>query len=318
MSSGTDRREDIIDVAVVIPTVGRTDLLRAAVRSVEACSPAPAQVVIVDQGDGCAARAAQDIVPAPRLTIVRQPRLGVAAAMNAGLRLARQDVVLVTHDDCTVREDWIVVGATLAARHPAALLTGRVLPPGDPARTPSTITDRVAREYLGTLTPFVLYPANMVLPRRLILEIGGFDEGFRAAAEDNDLCYRWLRGGGQVRFEPELTVWHHDWRTDRELRMLYRRYWHSQGLLYGKHLKRGDGKMLVFLGRDVCSIARRPVGLALGRRHPGIDSRTCGASGLITGLIAGLTSAWPEESQCSPSRRAPEEDGDQPHRVVAE
>jgi GT2 family glycosyltransferase len=318
VSSGTDRREDIIDVAVVIPTVGRTDLLRAAVRSVEACSPAPAQVVIVDQGDGCAARAAQDIVPVSRLTIVRQPRLGVSAAMNAGLRVARHDVVLVTHDDCTVREDWIGVGAALAARYPAALLTGRVLPPGDPARTPSTITDRVARVYMGTATPFVLYPANMVLPRLMILEMGGFDESFRAAAEDNDLCYRWLRDGGQVRFEPELAVWHHDWRTDRELRRLYQRYWHSQGLLYGKHLKRGDGKMLACLGRDLRSIARRPLGLLLGRRQPGIDWRTCGASGLITGLIAGLTSAWPEQSERSPSRGAPEEDGDQPQRVVAE
>jgi GT2 family glycosyltransferase len=317
VSSDIDRRKDIVDVAVVIPTVGRTELLRAALRSIEACSPAPAHVVVVDQGDGGAGSAAEEIVPASRLTIIRQPRLGVSAATNAGLRVARHDAVLVTHDDCTVREDWIVVGASLAARYPAAILTGRVLPAGDPTRTPSTITDCVAHDYTGTRTQGVLYPANMVLPRRLILEMGGFD-GRIPVAEDNDLCYRWLCSGRQLRFEPELTVWHHDWRTDRELRRLYRRYWHSQGLLYGKYLRRGDRNMLGFLAQDVYSLARRPIGLALGRRQPGIDWRTCGASGLMTGLIVGLTSAWPEQTQRSPNRGTPEEDSDQPQRVVSE
>jgi GT2 family glycosyltransferase len=294
VSTGTDGREDIVGVAVVIPTVGRTELLRAALRSIEACSPAPAQVVIVDQGGGGAGSAAEDIVPTSRLTIIRQPRLGISAATNAGLRVARYDVVLVTHDDCTVRKDWVAVGSALAAQYPAAVLTGRVLPAGEPTRIPSTITDMVARNYTGTLIHNVLHPASMVLPRELVLGMGGFDERFRTAAEDHDLCYRWLRDGGQLRFEPELTVWHHDWRTDRELRRLYLRYWYNAGLLYSKYLRRGDRNMLVFLGRDVRWIARRPLELLLGRRRPGVDERTCGAVGLIAGLLEGLTSAWGE------------------------
>jgi GT2 family glycosyltransferase len=280
---------DVADVAVVIPTVGRPDLLRSAVRSVEACSPAPAQVVIVDQGDGAASRAASEVVPASRLTIVRQPRLGIAAATNAGLRAARHEVVLATHDDCTVRDDWMAVGARLAARHPAAILTGRVLPAGDPAKVPSTITNGEPRDYTGTLTHMGLYPACMVLPRQPVLDIGGFDERFLTASEDNDLCYRWLSAGGELRFEPQLTVWHHDWRTERQLRALYRRYWYGQGLLYAKHLRRLDYNMLRFLGRDVRWFAMRPLELALGRRRPGIDPRTRGVTGLSLGLLHGIT-----------------------------
>lgn len=294
---------DLADVAVIIPTVGRPDLLRSAVRSVEACSPAPAQLVIVDQGDGGASRAVAEMVPASRLTIVRQPRLGIAAATNAGLRAARYDVVLVTHDDCTVRDDWTAVGAMLAARYPAAILTGRVLPAGDPAKIPSTITACVPRDYTGTLTHMVLYPASMVLPRQLVLDMGAFDERFLTASEDNDLCYRWLRAGGELRFEPRLTVWHHDWRTDSQLRTLYGRYWHGQGLLYGKHLRQGDYNMLRFLGRDIRWFVQRPVELALGRRPSSVDARAGGVTGLSLGLFEALKSPLGQHEPRSASRR---------------
>jgi GT2 family glycosyltransferase len=288
MAREADTGSETANLSVVIPTVGRPELLRSALRSIEACSPGPAQVVIVDQGDGAASRAASDVVPAARLTVVKQQRRGIAAATNAGLLAARCAVVLVTHDDCTVREDWIAVGAALARKHPAAILTGRVLPAGDPINIPSTITDHMPRDHTGTPTHMALYPACMVLPRQGVLDIGGFDERFSTASEDNDLCYRWLRGGGELRFEPELTVWHHDWRTEAELRVLYRGYWYGQGLLYSKHLRRRDFKMLAFLGRDLRWFAARPLELALGRRRLGVDPRTGGVTRLTLGLIHGI------------------------------
>jgi GT2 family glycosyltransferase len=41
---------------------------------------------------------------------------------------------------------------------------------------------------------------------------------FTVAAEDNDFRYRWLTSGRKVRYEPEMVVWHSDWRTPEELR----------------------------------------------------------------------------------------------------
>ena len=77
--------------------------------------------------------------------------------------------------------------------------------------------------------------------RGAVLE-GGFDELFgpAEAAEDNEFCYRWLRSGGSLRYEPSLVVWHHDWRSPRELERLYVRYARGQGFFYAKHLRRGD------------------------------------------------------------------------------
>ena len=41
-----------VPVSVVIPTVGRTDLLGACLESLVACDPAAAEVILVDQSGG--------------------------------------------------------------------------------------------------------------------------------------------------------------------------------------------------------------------------------------------------------------------------
>ena len=81
----------------------------------------------------------------------------------------------------------------------------------------------------------------MVLPRAAVLELGGFDERFgpEEAAEDNEFCYRWLKAGRRLRYEPALVVEHHDWRSPDELERLYVRYARGEGFFYAKHLRRG-------------------------------------------------------------------------------
>ena len=123
--------------------------------------------------------------------------LGVARARNDGLRAAANDVVLVTDDDCTVPADWASTGWRLATAHPGAIVTGRVLPVGDPRAVPSTKDDPLPRDLSGERRGGWLFGNNMVLPRIAVLELGGFDERFgpEEAAEDNEFCYRWLQGG---------------------------------------------------------------------------------------------------------------------------
>ena len=207
-----------VPVSVIVPTVGRLDLLERCLRSVLACGPPPDDVVVVDQSGGSEVAALVARLDHGTVRPVPCDGRGTARAMNVGLAAARHDTVLVTHDDCTVEPDWVGTGAALAATHPGAILTGRVLPPDDATYVPSTKTDPEPHDYTGTVTSGLLYPANMVASRSALQEIGGFDErpGL-LVAEDNDLCYRWLVDGRPFRYEPELVVWHHDWRTPKQL-----------------------------------------------------------------------------------------------------
>ena len=65
--------------------------------------------------------------------------------------------------------------------------------------------------------------------------LGGFDEHFVSAAEDCDLCYRWLRAGRSLRYEPGMVVWHDDWRDDAQLDRLHTYYQYWLAFFYAKH-----------------------------------------------------------------------------------
>jgi GT2 family glycosyltransferase len=160
---------------VVVPTVGRLDLLERCLRSVLACDPPADDVVVVDQSGASEVAALVAQLDGAVRRVPDEGR-GTARAMNVGLAAARHDTVLVTHDDCTVEPDWVGTGAALAAAHPGAILTGRVLPPDDATYVPSTKTDPEPHDYTGTVTSGLLYPANMVASRSALQEIGGFDE----------------------------------------------------------------------------------------------------------------------------------------------
>ena len=283
-----------VAVSVVVPTIGRLQLLEACLRSLLDCEPGPAEIVIADQSsDGCrvAALAAtlSDLVRVVR--VVRQPGRGIARNMNVGLREAKHEIVLVTHDDCRVEPSWVDHCHRLALAHPDALLSGRVLPGGDdPSAVPSTRTDTIAHDFTGSLESGALYANNMVLPRAATIRFGGFDEraGFETSAEDRDFCYRWLRAGRAVRFEPEMVVTHDDWRRPDQLVDLYRHYARTAGRFYAKHLYHGDLRIAPFVVRDFWYGARAWAGRVRHRRPLWADERLALPLHLPIGLVEGL------------------------------
>ena len=280
-----------VTVSVVVPTVGRLDLLERCLRSVLACDPPAAEVVVVDQSGTGDVAALVDRLGSD--AVRREPcdGRGTARAMNVGLAAARHDTVLSTHDDCTVEPDWVGVGAALAAAHPGAILTGRVLPPDGSTYVPSTKSDPRPRDYTGTVTSGVLYPANMVASRSGLQAIGGFDErpGL-LVAEDNDLCYRWLADGRPLRYEPDLVVWHHDWRTPVQLVRTHVAYARAQGAFYAKHLHAGDRRVLPMLWWDLRH-GVRSVAVGFVRRIPRWQEPY---REMVGSLLRGLAAGWLE------------------------
>lgn len=280
---------DALPVSVVIPTIGRVEPLRACLESIARCDAGAAEVLVVDQSG---TSEVPDLVAgfdAIGARVVPCERRGIAVGTNLGLRSAAHDVVLVTHDDCTVDQSWIRVAAALMRDDPETILTGRVLPGGhDPLAVPSTIDETVPHDFTGELSSGALYPNNMALNARLVLDFGGFDERFLRAAEDNDLSYRWLRAGRRLRYEPSLVVWHHDWRSHEDLERLYVDYWRWQGLFYAKHLRRRDPNMIRFIVRDLYSGARAMAARVVRGRPRWSDERR----GITKGLSAGLAEGW--------------------------
>jgi GT2 family glycosyltransferase len=282
----------VLDVSVVIPTIGRPDQLRGALESLSRCRPRAEEILVVDQSGGGDVAAVIADFAASGAAHIRSRGRGIGLAMNEGLTSARNEVVLGTHDDCSVAQNWIAQAHRLAAEAPGCIFTGRVLPRGDPAGVPSTKDDPDPYDFTGEIKCDVLYPSNMVLPRSRVLELGGFDERFETAAEDNDLIYRWLKAGRCARYEPALVVWHHDWRTRSELQRLYVRYWRERGRFYAKHLWRADRGVIPFLltdGKHIVAITRGAVSAAIKGRRPLLSDESRGVfRGFLPGIVAGL------------------------------
>jgi len=283
---------DTLDVSVVVPTIGRAELLRTCLASVVACAPRAAEIVVADQSDGAEVEPLVQGLAADGVRRAPCSGTGTPATTNCGIRAARHPIVLVTHDDCTVQRDWVLQAHRLLRESPDLIVTGKVIGDGDPGTVPSTKEDPEPHDFTGEHTCGALYPNNMGFHREPVLDFGAFDERFVFAAEDNDLSYRWLRAGRRLRYEPALVVHHRDWRAPTELRTLYRRYWYWQGIFYAKHLRGRDLSVLRFLAHDAYALARYAAARALRRGSEVPDPRSGLARGLPSGLATGLRREW--------------------------
>jgi GT2 family glycosyltransferase len=277
-------------MSVIVPTIGRSAVLGDCLQSVAACRPAPAEILVVDQSGEPAVAALVRELGSGGARLVPSHGRGAARSRNDGLKAAAHDVVAATDDDCTVPADWAATAYRLAQEHPGALITGRVLPVGDPRAVPSTIDEEVPRDLTGSPRAGFLFSNNMVVPRSAALELGGFDERFgpEEVAEDNEFCYRWLTASKQLLYEPDLVVRHHDWRPPEELERLYVRYARGEGFFYAKHLRRGDLSMLLLIARDLVHGLRGSISAVVKRREAWTDSRR----GILRGLPRGLVDGW--------------------------
>jgi GT2 family glycosyltransferase len=278
---------DVLPVSVVVPTIGRPALLEACLESLAACTPRADEILVVDQSDDDAVGrvvAAHLDAGARRIAFSVRNR---GVAVNLGMHHARNDAVLVTDDDCIVAASWVGTGWSHLSRDPAAIVTGRVIPLGAAASVTSTIADERRRDYTGELHYGALSGGNMACSRSLVLEFGSFDERVHVA-EDNDLCYRWLRAGRRLRYEPDLLIWHRAWRTPAELDRQYLAYGRGQGVFYAKHLRARDVRVVRFLARDVYRGAR---GVAAGVVR-GSGDWPDPRKGLLRGLAVGLVEGW--------------------------
>ena len=135
--------------------------------------------------------------------------------------------------------------------------------------------------------------ANMAARRALFDRIGGFDErigpGSRfLACEEYDLYYRALAAGASVARDPSLVVIHHGARPyaggigDE----LLRSYCYAEGVVFGKHLRRHDRRMLrpaaTVLSHDLVELVR-PRG---GRRRHALALFAAKWVGLLSGFLA--------------------------------
>lgn len=95
-------------VSIIIPTFRRPKRALEAARSALAQDMAVTfEVVLVDNDPDGSALPALRALKDPRIVVVHEPRVGVANARNAGLRVAQGDVIAFLDDDQAAPPEWL-------------------------------------------------------------------------------------------------------------------------------------------------------------------------------------------------------------------
>lgn len=213
-----------MQISVIIPTRNRQPSLARALECLAAQdhSPGSLEVIVIDDGsdDGTWPwlQAQTNAFPY-RLRSLRQSPNGPAAARNRGLEAAQGEFVLFLGDDIYATPQLLsrhlAWHATWSERSTAVL--GQVQwAPGLHVNSLMRWMEAGGAQWrLEGLEPGSLLDyhwfitANISVRRAILMEAGGFDEGFPdAALEDTELGYRLLRLGLEVRYAPDALAYH--------------------------------------------------------------------------------------------------------------
>ena len=281
-------------LTVIIPTLGRVELLTQCLRSIGSNDTFPSEVLISDQSGGQSVHRLCEEFPELNIRVIACPGRGVAKNRNFALKQCKTELALITDDDCIVSEDWVHEGAKALRDIPNGMVTGKVLPGGDdPDAVPSTMTRDHPVDFTGKIEHGALYPNNMGIYCNAALESGGFDERKGLLfSEDLDFSYRWLKAGRPLRYVPEMAVIHADWRSPKELVKLYKRYARYAGRFYGKHVGKGDFSILRFAKWDMrlgYMAWKKRIRFGTKRHH---DERLELPLLIPIGLIEGVLEQW--------------------------
>lgn len=202
----------------MIPTYNRRQLLArtlSAVISQEFPNDAREIVVVVDGSTDGTIEYLRTVRAPCRLSVIEQSNRGPGSARNAGARASTGELLLFLDDDIFCPSALLGKHVALHDGTRAKVVFGPVLVSLDSPANSASYRQRLWFErYAERLTregkpwsKFDVWVSNCSLSRALFLDLGGYDEKFRWAAEDADLAIRLWEAGVLFQFEPSTPVY---------------------------------------------------------------------------------------------------------------
>jgi len=185
-------------VTVVVAAFNGERFLRETLESLCAQDFDSFEAVFVDDGseDGTA-----EIARSFPVRYVRQENQGLPAARNAGLALARGDLIAFLDDDDLLPPTKLRVQADYLRDHPevGCVLGRQEWIVEDGVEPPPMPRDPIFGEVGG------IQLVTAMIRRQVLEELGGFDTSYRYA-EDRDLFIRMREHGVQIAVVPEVVL----------------------------------------------------------------------------------------------------------------
>lgn len=196
-------------ISVVVCSYNGSQTIRDCFKGLSKLDYPDFEVIVVN--DGSIDNTAKIAAEYP-FKLINTPNMGLSSARNTGLEAATGEIVAYTDDDAHPDPHWLkylaatflktthtgIGGPNIAPLDDGAIAECVANAPGGPIHV---LTSDTEAEHIPG--------CNMAFRREALLAVGGFDEQYRAAGDDVDLCWRIQEKGWTLGFSPAAMVWHH-------------------------------------------------------------------------------------------------------------
>ena len=195
-------------VSVIVPTYNCDRYIGEAVESVLAQTTSPYEIIVVD--DGSTDNTAQALAPyRDSVHVVRQDNQGVAAARNAGIALAKGDLIAFLDADDTFFPEKLAKQADCFVRSPTLgmVISGWqiVTKAGELLSIATPWKDNPVLDLKAAVLCKPARPSATMIRRDWCRRTGGFDTAL-SSAEDLDFLLRLMLEGCEAMWLPEVQV----------------------------------------------------------------------------------------------------------------
>lgn len=217
----------MINLSIIIVSFNTKEILKKCLQSLEENGLKGQEIIVVDNAstDGSQEMIKKEF---PRIKLVcNSENIGFAKANNQGIKEAMGKDILLLNSDIEVKEGSINKLYTFAEKHQEAGVVGARLLNPDGSLQPSvyhlpTIFGAVKEFWFGQKGVFQKYAplgdkpieveavtgAAMLIPRKIIDQVGLLDERYFMYFEDLDYCRRVKRAGLKVFYLPQAEIIH--------------------------------------------------------------------------------------------------------------
>lgn len=197
-----------LTLSIVIPVYNEEDYLKACLDCVAAQTVKPLQVIVVNNGSSD--KTAKIASTYKFVTLLKEPRRGVAYARDLGFGAVKADLIGRIDADTHLPPDWVENVVAMFAAQPkmdaVSGPTGAYDLPGQRVTLRLTKIIRTSLFYIGHRATKYLYGANMAMRTTAWRAVAGKTCYLPGIHEDNDLAIHLEDAGKSVHYSNKLTA----------------------------------------------------------------------------------------------------------------